>query len=271
MLGSSGPGALNGLKRRPALSKSLLGFVRQGRLQCPKALCPQPWGQRVGGVSGRPNRATARSDPRMYPNRNGERHPGPQDAGRLRGLPEQCGSWSVRLGGAGLVPAPSNAPTTSGCPLEQRGGERCQRAPGARTLRGRRITNASTTEDTSFAHSRDPCSSIGTQFDCVRRKLCAAMCRDRFGIAVGQTCESRRNRHRDRIERTKRGSPRVTALQGDLKRPCVTRQKRKVIMVTVPARKRESRIFRPYVVCSCRSRQAASWSRISSHAALQKE
>jgi hypothetical protein len=31
----------------------------------------------------------------------------------------------------------------------------------------------------------------------------------------------------------------------------VTRQKRKVVMAIVPARKRESRIFRPYVVSSC--------------------
>jgi len=50
----------------------------------------------------------------------------------------------------------------------------------------------------------------------------------------------------------------------------VTRKKRKVVMATVPARKREPRIFRSYVVCSCRSRQAASWPRISSHAALSK-
>jgi len=33
----------------------------------------------------------------------------------------------------------------------------------------------------------------------------------RFGIAVGQTYASRRNRHRDRIVRTMRGSPRITA------------------------------------------------------------
>lgn len=41
-------------------------------------------------------------------------------------------------------------------------------------------------------------------------------------------------------------------------------------MATVPARKREARAQRPYVVCSCRSRQAASWPRISSYAALSK-
>lgn len=48
------------------------------------------------------------------------------------------------------------------------------------------------------------------------------------------------------------------------------RKKRKVVMATVPARKRETRAQRPYVVCSCRSRQAASWPRISSYAALSK-
>jgi hypothetical protein len=53
-------------------------------------------------------------------------------------------------------------------------------------------------------------------------------------------------------------------------RSCVMRKKRKVVMATVPARKRETRAQRPYVVCSCRSRQAASWPRISSYAALQK-
>jgi len=53
-------------------------------------------------------------------------------------------------------------------------------------------------------------------------------------------------------------------------RSCVMRKKRKVVMATVPARKRETRAQRPYVVCSCRSRQAASWPRISSYAALRK-
>jgi len=63
------------------------------------------------------------------------------------------------------------------------------------------------------------------------------------------------------IDRTLRGSPRVTAslLRSRSSRgSCVTRQKRKVVMVTVPARNRESGVFRPYVVSSCRSRQAAS-------------
>jgi hypothetical protein len=37
----------------------------------------------------------------------------------------------------------------------------------------------------------------------------------RFGIAVGQTYASRRNRHRDRVVRTMRGSPRITARESE--------------------------------------------------------
>lgn len=36
------------------------------------------------------------------------------------------------------------------------------------------------------------------------------------------------------------------------------RKTRKVVMAIVPARKRETRAQRPYVVSSCRSRRAAS-------------
>jgi hypothetical protein len=97
-------------------------------------------------------------------------------------------------------------------------------------------------------------------------------CRGRFGIAVGQTLRKQGGTGTEvGTNGRMRGSPRVTAIRGNPSRSCVTRQKRKVDMATVPARKREPRSFRPYVVCSCRSRQAASWPRISSHAALQKE
>jgi len=48
------------------------------------------------------------------------------------------------------------------------------------------------------------------------------------------------------------------------------RQKRKVVMAIVPARKREPRVFRPYVVSSCRSRQAASVSNKLARSALEK-
>lgn len=49
------------------------------------------------------------------------------------------------------------------------------------------------------------------------------------------------------IVRTKRGSPRVTALQVKAQRSCVMRKKREVVMAIAPARKRETRAQRPYV------------------------
>jgi hypothetical protein len=64
---------------------------------------------------------------------------------------------------------------------------------------------------------------------------------------------------------------RVSPLRSQELRSCVMRKKRKVVMAIVPARKQELRAERPYVVSSCRSRQAASRPRISPHAALQKE
>jgi len=94
--------------------------------------------------------------------------------------------------------------------------------------------------------------------------------RGRFGIAVGQTCASRKNRHRGRNGRTHArlaarhrfsGKPEKVVRDASEKedghghRPCEETR--------VPERC-------PYVVFSCRSRQAASWPRISSYAALQK-
>jgi len=79
-----------------------------------QAHCPQPWGQRVGGVSGRPTRVTKRSDPFTCPSRNGERHPDSRDVGNLRGLTEKRESWLVRLACKGLVPRQANAPATTG-------------------------------------------------------------------------------------------------------------------------------------------------------------
>jgi len=57
----------------------------------------------------------------------------------------------------------------------------------------------------------DPCALILTML--LRRKA------GRWGalgdIAAGQTCASRRNRHRGRRKQTSRGSPRITAPQGE--------------------------------------------------------
>jgi hypothetical protein len=46
--------------------------------------------------------------------RNGERHPGLQDAVSLRGRAEQCEPWSVRFRLQGARPRQADAPTTTG-------------------------------------------------------------------------------------------------------------------------------------------------------------
>jgi hypothetical protein len=62
-------------------------------------------------------------------------------------------------------------------------------------------------------------------------------------IAVGQTCASRRNRHRGHdcpdACAARRVSPLLVLVKANSGRSCVMRKKRKVVMATVPARKRE--------------------------------
>ena len=85
-----------------------------------------------------------------------------------------------------------------------------------------------------------------------------------LGIAVGQTCASRRNRHRGSGGRTNARLAawhRSSSLGASLgnKRSCVSRQNRKEIAVSVPARNRGSGSGCSYVaVKRCRSRQAVS-------------
>jgi hypothetical protein len=122
-------------------------------------------------------------------------------------------------------------------------------------------------DDTSFARSRDPCTSIPTRL-AVRKHF-----------EVGRSLRYRGRANLRKQEEPAPGSERTdecaarreSPLSGQPEGSCVTRKKRKVVMAIVPARNRELRAKRPYVGCSCRSRQAASWPRISSHAALQKE
>jgi len=70
---------------------------------------------------------------------------------------------------------------------------------------------------------------------------------DRKRIAVGQTWATRRNRHRGGAERTERSSPCITAPARERRGAS---KKRKVIAVTVPARKRESMVAVPARRCS---------------------
>jgi hypothetical protein len=105
-------------KRCPALRSSSRVMPGGALAMSSKAHCPQPWGERVGGVSGEPMRvavARRRKPPsRTCSSRNGERHPDSQDAVSLRGRAEQCESWPVRLACRGLVPRQAHAPATTG-------------------------------------------------------------------------------------------------------------------------------------------------------------
>jgi len=103
---------------------------------------------------------------------NGGRHPGPQDADSLRGLSEKRGSWSVRRGCVGLVPTQSVAPATTGVLWKNEEGNVVSMRQAhalSRETPKKRLTKAKAEEDTSFARSRDPCTSIGTELR--QRKL----------------------------------------------------------------------------------------------------
>jgi len=173
---------------------------------------------------------------------NGGRHPGLRDADRLRGLSEERRSWSVRLGCVGLVPC--------------RRSHRRQQVSSGRKRRGtssacakrthsswQRLKSASTLEDTSFARSRDPCTSIVTKLFASGASRWRGVWRGGRDIAVGKTLARGRNRHRDHdcpdACAARRVSPFLfrgaTRGQG----VGVRRQKRKVVMAIVPARKRE--------------------------------
>jgi hypothetical protein len=230
-----------------------------------EAHSPQPWGKRVGGVSGRPMRATGRSNPSAYPGRNGGRHPGSRDAGNLRGLTEKRGSWPVRLVCAGLVPMQAVAPATAGVLWKNEEGNVVsvrqahalfKETPNKR-LRERGHVLRSVQRP---VHVNRHCNSLGES---------RARWRGGSDIAVGQTHESGRNRHRGLGRRTNarlaaphRSSSEEVVREASEKegghghRPCEENES--------PVLSVRTSWF------SCRSRQAASWSRISSNAAPQK-
>jgi len=92
---------------------------------------------------------------------NGGRHPGPWDAANLRGLTEERGSRSVRPSVAGLVPMQAIAPATTGALWKEEEGN----VVSVREAHALFVLNAHalfTLEDTSFARSRDPCTSLST-------------------------------------------------------------------------------------------------------------
>jgi hypothetical protein len=116
---------------------------------------------------------------------------------------------------------------------------------------------------TSFAWSRDPCTSNVTSLQGASLRRW----RVRGGIAVGQTCESRKNRHRGLLLRTMRGSPFVTAPR---KSGCVTESEKDGGLGHPPCEDRGLRFGCSHVVCSCRSRQATSGLEYARHTRSKK-
>jgi len=105
-----------------------------------KAHCPQPWGERVGGVSGEPTRVAGGKEEQSF-------EPSRARVATVKGTlvhrtPSAFagGRKNVSLGRS-VSSAGDSSPAVARtgdnrCPLEERGGERRQRAPSARTLRG---------------------------------------------------------------------------------------------------------------------------------------
>jgi len=120
-----------------------------------------------------------------------------------------------------------------------------------------RPTSAASSEDTSFTRFRDPCTSIvtGTLLDAAqaarrtRRKpsgLTTSLAkRWRGGLGIGsvkptKVGENRQGSWSSDDCAARRASPLLSLRSRSRRRSCVMRQKRKVVMAIVPARKRES-------------------------------
>jgi len=165
-------------------------------LQGPSKHLPPAWGQRVGGVSERPAQEAKRSDP--LPRLSPRRWKAPRFTGSVASF--AGGRKSVSLGrfvlrGAGSLPciaAHRRQRVSSG--RTRRGTSSAYAKRAHSTPDGALITRPPQLEDTSFAHSRDPCTSIATELGPVKSRK---GWRGRFGIAVGQAWATRRNRHRD--------------------------------------------------------------------------
>jgi len=111
----------------------------------------------------------------------------------LRGLPEERGSRSVRFACMGLVPTWAFAPATKGALWSPRRGTS---SACAKRTHSRQVLLASRTRPSLGPGTRARQASLNSHGASRTRWG------GRFGIAVGQTCASRRNRHRGLVERT---------------------------------------------------------------------
>jgi len=229
-------------------------------LQCPsKALVPSH-GETCGRREREADTSREWSDPFTRRRRYGGRHPDPRDVGSLRGLSEQRGSWSVRLVRAGLVPARMTAPTTTGALWTPR--------RGTSSVCAKRM-HSSWRRPKSALHAR------GHVLRSVQRPVLVMLLPSRVG--------ARPFRYRGRANLRKAGGTgtgvgkdgrsaarRVSPLLL-VRRSCVTRQKRKEVMASVPARKRELGFGCSYVGMQLQKSPGNAWPRILSSMELQKE
>jgi hypothetical protein len=218
----------------------------------------------VGGVSGRPTREREeeQSSPR-HSRRNGGRHPGSRDAGSLRGMSEKRGPRPVRtslIRGLFLLGRAHRRQRVSSGSRRRGTSSAC-----ARRTRSARESSNSRSEDTSFARSRDPCSSIVTE----ARLLALDASRGRqAGVARSIRYRGRASsRKREEPapgsgDRTQRGSPRVTALlearKGNSEEVVRDASEKEGGPGLRPCEESRAPVSCPYVVSSCRNRQAVS-------------
>jgi hypothetical protein len=192
----------------------------------------------VGGVNGRPARETGGAILSRARARNGGRHPGPRGAGNLRGLTEERGSWSVRWSATGLVPMQAIAPATTGVLWKKEEGNvvSMRQAHALVAVDAQQAPPRMRTRPSLSPETRARLSPLNSQRESVATVVRSVRYRGRASLR-------KQEEPAPGSERTdgKRGSPRVTASRGNSGRSCVMRQKRKVVMAIVPARKRESR------------------------------
>lgn len=176
-----------------------------------------------------------------------------RDDGALRGASPEREPWSVWRVGCGAPPQPAVAPMTAGVRrIAEEGnvvGMRFKkRMPPSREAF--RISRSG--QDASFARSSDPYASIAAATSWAQAHGGSALA---SASRSGKPASSGRNRHRGRIERTSCGSPRVTA---SARKYRVTRQKRKEVTASVPARIASSGLSPVHRFGCCRSRKATS-------------
>ena len=180
------------------------GLSREQCLQCSMSTLSPALGRTCGRREREAGAGSGRSNPFRPRARNGGRHPGPRGAGNLRGLTEERGSRPVRSSAfRGSFPC--------------RRSHRRQQVSSGRRRRGTSSACAEAHALNVSGRSKGALHARGHVLHSVQRPVhvnrylfhestgqpgFTRKYRGRFGIAVGQTCASRRNRHRDRSERT---------------------------------------------------------------------